>query len=156
VNKRVFVSGGSDFLGSHLCECLLRQGQEALYIDSFETGAVNNIRQLTGERCFRYIHHDVRPIVTNLDEIYSLACPASTIHYQADRVRTLTTIVHGAHNMVQLGRQLDAKILHGGPAAHPQRKIYGVMSKQWSHARAMTKQALRGDLVFRLPMALCR
>jgi UDP-glucuronate decarboxylase len=130
--KRVLVTGGSGFLGSHLCERLLNIGYEVLCVDNFYSGTKDNIAHLIGNPHFEMIRHDVTfPLYVEVDEIYNLACPASPIHYQRDPVQTTKTSVHGAINMLGLAKRLNAKILqastsevYGDPEVHPQRESY--------------------------------
>ena len=135
LQQRIVVTGGSGFLGSHLCERLLAQGAEVICIDNFFTGARDNIEHLIGEKRFELIRHDVTfPIYLEVDQIYNLACPASPIHYQHDPVQTTKTSVHGAINMLGLAKRVKAKILqastsevYGDPNVHPQTEDY------WGH-----------------------
>jgi len=130
--KRVLVTGGGGFLGSHLCEKLLEQGAEVLCLDNFFTGAKQNIYHLVGNPAFELIRHDVTfPVYIEVDEIFNLACPASPIHYQRDPVQTTKTSVHGAINMLGLAKRVKAKILqastsevYGDPQVHPQVEEY--------------------------------
>src|SRR6188474_886468 len=130
--QRIVVTGGSGFLGSHLCDRLLKQGADVICIDNFFTGTRRNIEHLIGEKRFELIRHDVTfPIYLEIDEIYNLACPASPIHYQHDPVQTTKTSVHGAINMLGLAKRVKAKILqastsevYGDPKVHPQREDY--------------------------------
>jgi UDP-glucuronate decarboxylase len=132
VPKRVLVTGGAGFVGSHLCEELLKRGDEVLCVDNFFTGTRHNVEHLIGNRRFELVRHDVTfPLYVEVDEIYNLACPASPIHYQYDPVQTTKTSVHGAINMLGLAKRLRAKILqastsevYGDPAVHPQREDY--------------------------------
>jgi len=126
------VTGGSGFLGSHLCERLLHQGHEVVCVDNFYTGDKRNIYHLLDNQRFELIRHDVTfPLYVEVDEIYNLACPASPIHYQRDPVQTVKTCVHGAINMLGLAKRLNAKILqastsevYGDPNIHPQIEEY--------------------------------
>ena len=135
LQQRIVVTGGSGFLGSHLCDRLLAQGAEVICIDNFFTGARRNIEHLVGEKRFELIRHDVTfPIYLEVDQIYNLACPASPIHYQHDPVQTTKTSVHGAINMLGLAKRVKAKILqastsevYGDPNVHPQTEDY------WGH-----------------------
>ena len=135
LQQRIVVTGGSGFLGSHLCDRLLAQGSEVICIDNFFTGARRNIEHLIGEKRFELIRHDVTfPIYLEVDQIYNLACPASPIHYQHDPVQTTKTSVHGAINMLGLAKRVRAKILqastseiYGDPTVHPQTEDY------WGH-----------------------
>ena len=133
--RRVLVTGGAGFVGSHLCERLLERGDEVLCIDNFFTGARANVAHLLGNPGFELLRHDVTfPLYVEVDEIYNLACPASPVHYQFDPVQTTKTSVHGAINMLGLARRLKAKILqastsevYGDPVVHPQPEEY------WGH-----------------------
>ena len=130
--KRVLVTGGAGFLGSHLCEKLLNRNYDVLCVDNFFTGSKDNIRHLLGNPHFELIRHDVTfPLYVEVDEIYNLACPASPIHYQYDPVQTTKTSVHGAINMLGLAKRVKAKILqastsevYGDPEVHPQTEDY--------------------------------
>jgi UDP-glucuronate decarboxylase len=131
-SKRILVTGGAGFLGSHLCERLLKEGHEVLCVDNFYTGRRTNISHLLGNPCFEILRHDICfPLFVEVDEIYNLACPASPIHYQFDPVQTTKTSVHGAINMLGLAKRLKIKILqastsevYGDPTVHPQPEIY--------------------------------
>lgn len=130
--KRIMVTGGAGFLGSHLCERLLREGNEVLCVDNFFTGSKRNIAHLLANPYFELIRHDVTfPLYVEADEIYNLACPASPVHYQFDPVQTLKTSVHGAINMLGLAKRTKAKIfqastseVYGDPEVHPQPESY--------------------------------
>lgn len=130
--KRVLVTGGAGFLGSHLCERLLSDGNIVICIDNFFTGTRNNIKHLMEQPNFEVIRHDVTlPLSIEVDEIYNLACPASPIHYQHDPVRTTKTSIYGAINMLDLANRLGAKIfqastseIYGDPLMHPQTEDY--------------------------------
>ena len=132
LQQRILVTGGSGFLGSHLCDRLLSQGAEVLCLDNFFTGARQNIEHLLGHKRFELIRHDVTfPIYLEVDQIYNLACPASPIHYQHDPVQTTKTSVHGAINMLGLAKRVKARILqastsevYGDPSIHPQAEDY--------------------------------
>jgi len=132
MNKRVLVTGGAGFLGSHLCEKLLGDGVEVLCVDNYFTGNKNNILGLLNNPRFELMRHDVTfPLYVEVDEIYNLACPASPIHYQHDPVQTTKTSVHGAINMLGLAKRISAKILqastsevYGDPSVHPQTEDY--------------------------------
>ena len=132
LQQRILVTGGSGFLGSHLCECLLSQGAEVICLDNFFTGARRNIEHLLEHKRFELIRHDITfPIYLEIDQIYNLACPASPIHYQRDPVQTTKTSVHGAINMLGLAKRVKAKILqastsevYGDPTEHPQTERY--------------------------------
>jgi UDP-glucuronate decarboxylase len=131
-SKRILVTGGAGFLGSHLCESLLQEGHEVLCVDNFYTGRRANISHLLGNPYFEILRHDICfPLFVEVDEIYNLACPASPIHYQFDPVQTTKTSVHGAINMLGLAKRLKIKILqastsevYGDPTVHPQPEIY--------------------------------
>jgi len=133
--KRVLITGGAGFLGSHLCERLLNDGHEVLCLDNFYTGTKESIVHLVDHPFFEMIRHDVTfPIYLEVDEIYNLACPASPIHYQFDPVQTTKTSVHGAINMLGLAKRVKAKIfqastseVYGDPEIHPQTEDY------WGH-----------------------
>jgi UDP-glucuronate decarboxylase len=135
LEKRVLVTGGAGFLGSHLCERLLERGSDIVCVDNFFTGAKRNIGHLAGNKRFELVRHDVTfPLYVEVDEIYNLACPASPVHYQHDPVQTTKTSVHGAINMLGLAKRLRAKILqastsevYGDPNVHPQPEEY------WGH-----------------------
>lgn len=135
IGKRILVTGGSGFLGSHLCERLLAEGHEVICVDNFFTGAKRNVQHLLENNGFELIRHDVTfPLYIEVDEIYNLACPASPVHYQHDPVQTTKTSVHGAINMLGLAKRLRAKILqastsevYGDPQVHPQTEGY------WGH-----------------------
>jgi UDP-glucuronate decarboxylase len=130
--KRVLVTGGAGFLGSHLCERLLVDGHDVLCIDNCYTGTKENIVQMMPAPSFEFLRHDVTfPLYVEVDEIYNLACPASPIHYQFDPIQTTKTSVHGAINMLGLAKRVKAKILqastsevYGDPSMHPQRESY--------------------------------
>ena len=132
VMKRVLVTGGAGFLGSHLCERLRAQGHDVLCVDNYFTGRKDNIAGLLGDPHFEAMRHDVtHPLFVEVDEIYNLACPASPIHYQFDPVQTTKTSVIGAINMLGLAKRLKAKILqtstsevYGDPVLHPQTEDY--------------------------------
>jgi UDP-glucuronate decarboxylase len=135
LESRALITGGAGFLGSHLCERLLRENATVLCVDNFFTGARRNIDHLLDHKRFDLIRHDVTfPLYVEVDEIYNLACPASPIHYQHDPVQTTKTSVHGAINMLGLAKRLRAKILqastsevYGDPQVHPQTEDY------WGH-----------------------
>jgi UDP-glucuronate decarboxylase len=130
--KRILVTGGAGFIGSHLCERLLARGDEVLCVDNFYTGTRRNVAHLLGDANFELIRHDVTfPLYLEIDEIFNLACPASPIHYQFDPVQTTKTSVHGAINMLGLAKRRRAKIfqastseVYGDPEMHPQREEY--------------------------------
>ena len=133
--KRILVTGGAGFLGSHLCDRLIADGHEVLCADNFFTGDKRNIEHFAQEPRFELLRHDITfPLFVDVDEIYNLACPASPIHYQHDPVQTTKTSVHGSINMLGLAKRLKAKILqastsevYGDPAVHPQTEDY------WGH-----------------------
>jgi len=130
--KRILVSGGGGFLGSHLCDRLLNEGNEVLCVDNFFTGNRRNIHHLLDNKNFELLRHDVtHPLYVEVDEIYNLACPASPVHYQFDPVQTTKTSVIGAMNMLGLAKRLKIKILqastseiYGDPEVHPQPESY--------------------------------
>jgi UDP-glucuronate decarboxylase len=130
--KKILVTGGAGFLGSHLCERLLNEGNDVLCVDNFYTGTKNNVKHLLTNPHFELMRHDVTfPLYVEVDEIYNLACPASPTHYQFDPVQTTKTSVHGAINMLGLAKRLKAKILqastsevYGDPEIHPQTEDY--------------------------------
>jgi UDP-glucuronate decarboxylase len=131
-SKRILVTGGAGFIGSHLCERLLAEGHEVICADNFYTGRRANIAHLINSPYFEVLRHDITfPLYAEVDEIYNLACPASPIHYQFDPVQTTKTSVHGAINMLGLAKRIKAKILqastsevYGDPAEHPQPESY--------------------------------
>jgi len=135
LRKRILVTGGAGFLGSHLCERLLAEGHDVICLDNFFTGTKDNIAHLLESSYFELLRHDVTfPLYVEVDEIYNLACPASPIHYQFDPVQTTKTSVHGAINMLGLAKRVKAKIfqastseVYGDPAIHPQPEHY------WGH-----------------------
>src|SRR5258708_18908227 len=128
VRKRVLVTGGAGFLGSHLCERLIARGDDVLCVDNYFTGRKDNVAQLLGDPNFEAMRHDItHPLFVEVDEIYNLACPASPIHYQFDPVQTTKTSVIGAINMLGLAKRVKAKIfqastseVYGDPTLHPQ------------------------------------
>jgi UDP-glucuronate decarboxylase len=132
VAKRVLVTGGAGFLGSHLCERLVAQGDDVLCVDNYFTGRKDNVAHLLGDPHFEAMRHDItHPLFVEVDEIYNLACPASPIHYQFDPVQTTKTSVIGAINMLGLAKRLKAKIfqastseVYGDPTVHPQPEGY--------------------------------
>jgi UDP-glucuronate decarboxylase len=135
IRKRVLVTGGAGFLGSHLCKRLLADGHDVLCVDNFFTGTKDNVLPLINSPHFEIMRHDVTfPLYVEVDEIYNLACPASPIHYQHDPVQTTKTSVHGAINMLGLAKRVKAKIfqastseVYGDPQVHPQPETY------WGH-----------------------
>jgi UDP-glucuronate decarboxylase len=132
IEKKILVTGGGGFLGSHLCERLLSEGHEVICLDNFFTGTKQNILHLMANPRFELMRHDVTlPLFIEIDEIYNLACPASPIHYQHDPVQTTKTCVHGAINMLGLAKRTGAKIMqastsevYGDPEVHPQTEDY--------------------------------
>ena len=130
--KRILVTGGAGFLGSHLCEALLKQGHEVICMDNFYTGRRANIAHLVSNAMFEILRHDICfPLYVEVDQIYNLACPASPVHYQFDPVQTTKTSVHGAINMLGLAKRVKARILqastsevYGDPSVHPQQESY--------------------------------
>ncbi len=130
--RRILVTGGAGFLGSHLCERLLVEGHDVVCLDNFFTGARSNVEHLLGHPSFELVRHDViQPITIEVDQIYHLACPASPIHYQRNPVRTIRTAVHGTLNMLDMARDVGARILiastsevYGDPLEHPQTEGY--------------------------------
>jgi UDP-glucuronate decarboxylase len=130
--RRILVTGGAGFIGSHLCERLLAQGHDVLCVDNFYTGGKHNVRALLDQPYFELLRHDVTfPLYVEVDEIYNLACPAAPIHYQFDPVQTTKTSVHGAINMLGLAKRLRVPILqastsevYGDPEVHPQTESY--------------------------------
>lgn len=141
--KRILVTGGAGFLGSHLCKALLDQGHDVLCVDNLFTGTKEGILPLLDDRRFEFMRHDVTfPLYVEVDEIYNLACPASPIHYQYDPVQTTKTSVHGAINMLGLAKRLHAKIfqastseVYGDPLVHPQREDY------WGHVNPIGRRS---------------
>jgi UDP-glucuronate decarboxylase len=133
--KRILVTGGAGFLGSHLCDRLIAQGHDIQCLDNFFTGSRENIVHLVGNPRFRLIQHDIiNPVSLAVDEIYNLACPASPVHYQHNPIKTIKTSIMGAINTLELAKRLRANILHastsevyGDPEMHPQREEY------WGH-----------------------
>ena len=132
LKKRILVTGGAGFLGSHLCERLLRDDHEVLCVDNFYTGSKRNIAHLSKDPYFELLRHDITfPLFVEVDEIYNLACPASPIHYQNDPVQTTKVNVHGSINMLGLAKRIKARILqastsevYGDPNIHPQSEDY--------------------------------
>ena len=135
IMKRILVTGGAGFIGSHLCERLLDEGHDVICLDNYFTGSKENIRHLIGNPYFDVVRHDViMPYFAEVDEIYNLACPASPIHYQYNPIKTVKTSVMGAINMLGLAKRVRAKILqastsevYGDPKEHPQKESY------WGH-----------------------
>ena len=147
MRKRVLVTGGAGFLGSHLCAVLLNQGCEVLCVDNFFTGARGNVDELLSHPNFEVMRHDITlPLYVEVDEIYNLACPASPIHYQHDPVHTTKTSVMGAINALGLAKRLKVRILqastsevYGDPEVHPQPESYRASSTSRGPARVMTR-----------------
>jgi len=141
--RRVLVTGGAGFLGSHLCERLLARGDDVLCVDNLYSGTKDNIAQLLGNPHFELQRHDVTfPLYVEVDEIYNLACPASPVHYQFDPVQTTKTSVHGAINMLGLAKRVKARIfqastseVYGDPKVHPQPEEY------WGHVNPIGRRA---------------
>ena len=132
MGKRVLVTGGGGFLGSHLCDKLINKNYEVLCVDNFFTGSKRNILHLLDNKKFELLRHDITfPLYLEVDEIYNLACPASPIHYQFDPVQTTKTSVYGAINMLGLAKRVKARIMqastsevYGDPTQHPQTEAY--------------------------------
>ena len=130
--KRILITGGAGFIGSHLCERLLHEGHDIICLDNYYTGSKQNIEHLIGHPYFELVRHDVtQPFFAEVDEIYNLACPASPIHYQHNPIKTIKTSVMGAINMLGLAKRVNAKILqastsevYGDPEVHPQHEGY--------------------------------
>ena len=143
LRKRVLVTGGAGFLGSHLCETLVANGDDVLCVDNYYTGQKQNIEHLMIAPNFELLRHDITfPLYAEVDEIYNLACPASPIHYQFDPVQTTKTSVHGAINMLGLAKRTKAKIfqastseVYGDPHVHPQKESY------WGHVNPIGSRA---------------
>ena len=131
-NKKILITGGAGFIGSHLCEKLLLEGNEVICVDNYFTGSKSNLKNLINHPKFELIRHDITfPLYLEVDEIYNLACPASPVHYQYDPVQTIKTSVHGAINMLGLAKRIGAKIfqastseVYGDPEIHPQHELY--------------------------------
>ena len=125
---KTLVTGGAGFIGSHLCERLLREGHEVLCVDNFYTGSKRNIEHLLDHHYFEFIRHDITfPLYLEVERIFNLACPASPVHYQFDPVQTIKTSVHGSINLLGLAKRTKARILqastsevYGNPKIHPQ------------------------------------
>ncbi len=143
MRKRILVTGGAGFLGSHLCEKLLAQGNDVICVDNYFTGDKRNIEKLIGNPYFEVIRHDItQPFYIEVDEIYNLACPASPIHYQFNPIKTIKTSVMGAINMLGLAKRIRARILqastsevYGDPEVHPQTESY------WGHVNPIGSRA---------------
>ncbi len=141
--KRILVTGGSGFLGSHLCERLLNEGNEVISLDNYFTGEKRNIVHLMDNPYFEVVRHDVTmPFFIEVDEIYNLACPASPVHYQYNPIKTVKTSVMGAINMLGLAKRIKARILqastsevYGDPEVHPQKEDY------WGHVNPIGKRS---------------
>jgi len=142
-SKRVLVTGGAGFLGSHLCERLLRERHEVLCLDNFHTGSRRNVQHLLDNPRFQIVERDItEPIYLHVDEIYNLACPASPVHYQNDGIHTIKTSVMGAIHVLGLARRVRARVLHastsevyGDPLVHPQTESY------WGHVNPIGNRA---------------
>lgn len=132
MRKRVLVTGGAGFLGSHLCDRLIEEGNDVICVDNLYTGSKDNIRHLMSNPYFEFIRHDVtEPLYVEVDQIYNLACPASPVHYQANPIKTTKTSVYGALNMLGLAKRVGARVLqastsevYGDPEVHPQPESY--------------------------------
>jgi UDP-glucuronate decarboxylase len=143
LRKRVLVTGGAGFLGSHLCERLIADGHDVLCVDNFYTGTKDNVAAILRNNNFELLRHDVTfPLYVEVDEIYNLACPASPVHYQFDPVQTTKTSVHGAINMLGLAKRVKAKIfqastseVYGDPTVHPQKENY------WGHVNPVGRRS---------------
>ena len=143
LRKRILVTGGAGFLGSHLCQRLVERGDDVLCADNFFTGTKDNIIDLLEKPNFELMRHDVTfPLYVEVDEIYNLACPASPVHYQHDPVQTTKTSVHGAINMLGLAKRTGARIFHastsevyGDPQVHPQPESY------WGHVNPVGERS---------------
>lgn len=130
--KRILITGGAGFIGSHLCRRLLNEGNKIICLDNYFTGRESNVQNLIGNKFFELVRHDVtQPFYAEVDEIYNLACPASPVHYQKDPIKTIKTSVMGAINMLGLAKRINAKILqastsevYGDPIVHPQSESY--------------------------------
>ena len=153
--KRILVSGGAGFIGSHLCTRLINEGHDVICLDNFFTGSKENIIHLMDNHHFEVVRHDITfPYSAEVDEIYNIACPASPIHYQYDAIQTIKTSVMGAINMLGLARRLNAKILqastsevYGDPEVHPQPESY------WGNVRsASVLVMMKGNVVLKLSL----
>ena len=135
MSKKILITGGAGFIGSHLCERLLNEGNEVICMDNYFTGSKKNVDKLIDNHAFELIRHDVtEPIKIECDEIYNMACPASPVHYQYNPIKTMKTSVLGATNMLGLAKRINAKVLqastsevYGDPKVHPQKEDY------WGH-----------------------
>jgi UDP-glucuronate decarboxylase len=143
MREQIMITGGAGFLGSHLCDRLVKEGADVLCVDNFFTGGKQNVAHLIGNSQFELMRHDVTfPLYVEVDQIYNLACPASPVHYQFDPVQTTKTSVHGAINMLGLARRVKARIfqastseVYGDPEVHPQREDY------WGRVNAIGPRA---------------
>ena len=162
LERRVLISGGAGFLGSHLADRLLGRGSQVLCVDNFFTGTRRNIEHLLDHKRFELLRHDItHPLFVEVDEIFNLACPASPIHYQRDPVQTTKTSVLGAINMLGLAKRLKIKILqastsevYGDPAVHPQPEdLLGKRQPHWSAFVLRRRKAMRRDPLLRLSQA---
>src|SRR5262252_4089295 len=143
MRKRILVTGGAGFLGSHLCERLLQLGHEVVCLDNFFTAQRRNVEHLLDDHRFELVRHDVtEPLIVEVDEIYHLACPASPVHYQRNPVRTINTAVQGTFNMLDMAREVRARIViastsevYGDPQQHPQVESY------WGHVNPIGPRA---------------
>jgi UDP-glucuronate decarboxylase len=145
--KKILVTGGAGFIGSHLCEALLKRGNEVISLDNYYTGSKDNILSLMGNPHFEMIRHDIiNPIMIEVDQIYNLACPASPIHYQFNPVKTIKTNVMGTLNMLGLAKRVKARILqasssdvYGDPVEHPQKETY------WGNVNCISPRACNDE-----------
>ena len=143
MKKKILVTGGAGFIGSHLCERLLNEGNEVISLDNYFTGQKKNIVHLMDNNYFEYVRHDITmPYMIEVDQIYNLACPASPIHYQYNAIKTVKTSVMGAINMLGLAKRIKARILqastsevYGDPQVHPQKETY------WGNVNPIGKRA---------------
>ena len=158
-HKKILVTGGSGFLGSHLCERLLAEGHEVICLDNFFTGSRANVLHLMDNPFFELMRHDITfPLYVEVEEIYNLACPASPVHYQSNPVKTIKTNVHGAINMLGLAKRIRARIfqastseVYGDPAVHPQPENYWGTCQPHRHPLLLRRgKTLRRNPVFRL------
>jgi UDP-glucuronate decarboxylase len=141
--KSILVTGGAGFLGSHLCDKLLKAGHEVVCVDNYFTGTKRNIAHLHSQDRFEFIRHDITfPLYIEVDEIYNLACPAAPIHYQHDPAHTIKTNVHGAINVLGMAKRLNCRIfqastseVYGDPSVHPQHEDY------WGNVNPIGKRA---------------
>ena len=149
--SRVVVTGGAGFIGSHLCEKLLQDGNEVICVDNLYTGRKSNLAGLTDNPRFEFIRHDVvEPLMVEADRIYNFACPASPVHYQYNPIKTMKTSVFGAMNMLGLAKRLKARILqastsevYGDPAEHPQRESYWGKCQSHRHTKLLRRGQTR-------------